>query len=253
MRSRLLMIVLAALLALAGTVAVLAYARQANERAIAGLTTVNVIAAKHTINARTSLAEAEREGWLTTVTLPEKSVPSEALRSTAGFASLVFSATVQAAQLVLRPMLVPAAQSTSTDVLPIPKGMQAITVEMCVAESLTGYITAGSEVSVYGTVPTSLKVSLQRTCQTNHNAVPAGYSSTSLMLPKVLILSVAQAQGTSSGTSSVLADPPSSASSELSTGSVAVTFAVHPGTEADQLIQATEVDLPYLALIPPTH
>ena len=252
MRSRFLVIILAAVLALAGAVAVLAYARQANERAIAGLTTVEVIAAKGTISARTSLAEAEQHGLLTTETLPEKSVPAEAIRSTAGLAGLVFSATVQPAQLVLRPMLVPAAQSTSTDVLPIPKGMQAITVEMCVAESLSGYITAGSDVSVYGTVPTSLKVSLQRTCQTNHNAVPPGYSSTSLMLSKVLVLSVAQAQATSSA-SSVVADPVSSASTQLATGAVAVTFAVHPGTEADQLIQATEVDLPYLALIPPTH
>jgi pilus assembly protein CpaB len=252
-RSRLLMIILAAVLALAGAVAILAYARQANERAIAGLTTVKVIAAKGTVSARTSLAEAEQRGLLTTETLPEKSVPPEAIRSTAGLAGFVFSATVQPAQLVLRPMLVPAAQSTSTDVLPIPKGMQAITVEMCVAESLTGYITAGSDVSVYATSPTSIKVSLQRTCQTNHNAVPPTYSSTVLVLPKVLVLSVQQAPASASSVSSVVADPVNSASTQLTTGAVAVTFAVHPGTEADQLIEATEVELPYLALIPPTH
>lgn len=253
MRTRLLTITLAIVLAVAGAVAVLAYARHANERAIAGLTTVNVIAAKETISARTSLVEAEREGLLTKETLPANSVPTEALRSTAGLAGLVFSATVQPAQLVLRPMLVPPAQNTAANVLPTPKGMVEVTVQMCVAESLVGYLTPGSDVNVYATAPTSLKFNVQRSCQTNHNAVPQGGAVTWLVLPKVLVLSV-QAQGTSSATSSVVADPPSSASSELSTGSVAVTFAVHPGTEADQLIQAADVYLPYLALIPPpTH
>lgn len=254
MRSRLLIIVLAAVLALAGAVAVLAYARQANERAIAGLKTIDVIAAKGTISPRTSLGEAQREGLLTTETLPESSVPGDALRSTAGLSGLVFSATVQPAQLLLRPMLVPATQSTAASVLPIPTGMVAVTVQMCVAESAAGYVTAGSEVMVFQTVPTSLKVSLQRSCQITHNAFPAGGAVTNVVLPRVLVLSVAQAgaQSTSSGTSSVLADPASSASA-LSTGVVAVTFAVHPGTEAEELIQAAQVELPYLALIPPTH
>ena len=256
MRSRLLIIVLAAVLALAGAVAVLAYARQANERAIAGLKTVIVIAAKGTISPRTSLGQAQREGLLTTETLPASSVPGEALRSTAGLSGLVFSATVQPAQLLLRPMLVPASQSTAASVLPIPTGMVAVTVQMCVAESVAGYLTAGSEVMVYQTVPTSLKVSLQQSCQMSHNAFPPGGAVTNVVLPRVLVLSVAQAQAgaqsTSSGTSSVLADPASSASALL-TGAVAVTFAVHPGTEADELIQAAQVELPYLALIPPTH
>jgi Flp pilus assembly protein CpaB len=250
----LLIIVLAAVLALAGTAAVFAYARQANERAIAGLTTEKVFAAKDAINPRTSLAQAQAQGLLTTETLPVSSVPAGALQSTAGLGNLVFSFPVQKAQLLLRPMLVHPTQNTAANVLPTPKGMVDVTVQMCVAESLVGYLTPGSDVNVYATAPTSLKFNVQRSCQTNHNAVPQGGAVTWLVLPRVLVLSVAPAQGTSSATSSVVADPPSSASSELSTGSVAVTFAVHPGTEADQLVQAADVYLPYLALIPPpTH
>jgi len=261
LRTRLLIIVLAGVLALAGTAAVLTYARHANERAIAGLKTEQVIAAKEAIPPRTSLGEAQREGFLTTETLPVNSVPTEAVTSTAGLNALVFNATVQPAQLLLRPMLVPATQSTAANVLSIPAGMVAVTAEMCVGEALAGYLTPGSEVMLYATVPLSTKVTVQRTCQTSHNAVPPDNASTSVVLAKVLVLSVTQAQTSDQGTSSVdstvansVVDPASSSSSSLSSGAVAVTFAVHPGAEADQLITAIQVDLPYLALIsPPTH
>ena len=67
-------IVLAGLLAVAGTLAVVAYAHHANERAIAGLKTVTVITAKDTIAARTSLGVAEKDGLLTHTKIPAESV-----------------------------------------------------------------------------------------------------------------------------------------------------------------------------------
>lgn len=255
MRSRLLIIVLAAVLALAGSVAVLAYARNANQRAIAGLKTVKVIAAKGTIGPRTSLAEANREGLLITVTLPESSVPTQALRSTAGLAAgLVFSSTVQPAQLILRPMLVPATQFTANSVLPLSGTMEAVTILMCAQEAVPGYLAGGSYVTVYATFPLGPSVNLQRTCETNHQALLPSSTRTIPLLERVQVLSVASRQpatlNTPSG-SSVVVDPVNSVAASLAPGTVLVTFAVTQ-SDAIKLIGYSQTDLPYLGLLPST-
>ncbi len=59
MKRRTLTVALAGLLALLGVVAVLAYARQANTRALEGMKAETVLAAKSAIRAGTSLASRE--------------------------------------------------------------------------------------------------------------------------------------------------------------------------------------------------
>jgi pilus assembly protein CpaB len=255
LKRRLLTIVLAAVLAVFGMVAVFAYARQANVRAVNGLKAETVMAARAAIPAGTSLRDAQQANLLTTEKVPVSSLSTEPVQSvTAANAHLVMSANVATGEVLLQNMLVPASSVVSSNSFVIPKGMVAVTVQMCVSEAVAGYLTAGSDVMVYGTVPTTPRVNLQRTCNVNHAAVPPGAASTSVVLQKVLVLSVTQApartQGTSPGNSSVLADP---LSSSLSPGTVSVTFAVTPGAEADQLIQVAQVELPYLALLQPTH
>ncbi len=249
MRSRLLAIVLAAVLALAGAAAVLAYVRQANERAIAGLKTVDVIAAKGTISPRTSLGEAQREGLLTTETLPESSVPGDALRSTAGLSGLVFSATVQPAQLLLRPMLVPATQAAAASVLPIPTGMVAVTVQMCVQEAVADYITAGSDVAVFDTYVTGKASPPGRTCDVAHTGINPALMATRIVLTRASVLAVGvspAATGTSAGSASTVTDPTSTSVS----GSVLVTLAVDQA-DAERLMSIDELGLPYMALLTP--
>ncbi len=248
MRSRLLAIVLAALLAVFGAVAVLAYVRQANNRAVAGLKTVDVIAAKGAISPRTSLGEAQREGLLTTETLPESSVPGDALRSTAGLSGLVFSATVQPAQLLLRPMLVPATQSTAASVLPIPAGMVAVTVQMCVQEAVADYITAGSDVAVFDTWVTKGSQA-SRGCDVAHQGYSPPVMATRIVLTRASVLAVGEspaATGTSAGSNSTVTDPTSSSVN----GSVLVTLAVDQA-DAERLISIDELGLPYMALLTP--
>jgi pilus assembly protein CpaB len=249
LRSRLLAIVLAAVLALAGAAAVLAYARQANERAIAGLKTVDVIAAKGTISPRTSLGEAQRGGLLTTERLPESSVPGDALRSIAGLSGLVFSATVQPGQLLLRPMLVPATQSSAASVLPIPAGMVAVTVQMCVQEAVADYITAGSDVAVFDTYATKGSPP-SRTCDVTHTGISPPLMATRIVLTRASVLAVGAstaATGTPAGSASTVTDPTSSSVN----GSVLVTLAVDQA-DAERLISIDELGLPYMALLTPS-
>ena len=73
MKSRLLTITLAAVLALLGAVAVLAYVRQANNRAVAGQKAETVIVASGAITAGTSLSEAKVKNELAYETVPASS------------------------------------------------------------------------------------------------------------------------------------------------------------------------------------
>jgi pilus assembly protein CpaB len=252
---RLLTIVLAALLAVIGTVAVLEYVHKANVRAIAGLQTENVYYATGTISAGTKLGDALRNGLVATEQLPVKNVISGELTpaTIARLTGQAFDATVQQGQNVMENMLVNPSSVTSAGApSAAPRGDQEVSIQFCASEA--AYVTAGSQVAVYATFPDSLKVTVSRTCDVSHSAVPNGTATTFEVLPKVLVMSVTQAQtgaqSTSSGSSSVVADPISSGlSSALSSGAVLVTFAV-PASDVTQLITDCQVAEPYLALLP---
>jgi pilus assembly protein CpaB len=244
-------IVVAVVLAAVGTVAVLAYVHQANTRAVEGLKVVNVIVAQSAIPSGTPSGQALRDGLLSSQKLPVASVPADAVRSiTPDLAGLVTSAAVQSGQLLLRPMLVAAAQVTGG--VAIPKGMVAVTIQMCLTEAVAGYITAGSEVAVFDTFG-SKSLNVQETCQVSHQAQAVGAVRTAVVLPKVEVLSVgpapSSAQGTSSGSTTTASN--GSASPASSQGAVLVTLAVRQA-DAERLIQLDEAGLPYLALLTPT-
>jgi pilus assembly protein CpaB len=251
LKRRTLTIVLAGMLALLGAVAVLAYARQANNRAVDGLKAETVLAATGPIRAGTSLGTAQREHLLTSEKVPVASLSTEPVRAvTAANTHLVVSATVATGQLLLQNMLASSAAVAPTAAVAIPKGMVAVTVQMCASEAVASYLTAGSDVMVFATVPTSPKVTVQRTCDESHSAVPFGGANTRLVLSGIRVLSVTHAVpssvSTSSGNSALVANP---VSASLSVNAVAVTFAVTPA-QAGQLIEVAQVELPYLALQP---
>lgn len=124
---------LAALLAVLGTVAVLAYVHQANNRAVAGLKTENVLVAKAAIPAGTKAALAVREGLLTRQQFPRESLPADPVQSiSSATGGLVINVEMQPGQMLLRPMLVPATQVTASGGLVVPSGMFAVTVQLCV-------------------------------------------------------------------------------------------------------------------------
>ena len=114
MKRRVLTVALAMLLAVLGTGGVLAYVSQANNRALAGQKAVSVLVAGKLIPSGTTVAAALRDGLLTSQKLPAAALPSDAMSSIPPrLSALVLSAAVQQGQLLLRPMLVTAAQVTS--------------------------------------------------------------------------------------------------------------------------------------------
>jgi pilus assembly protein CpaB len=248
MKRRLLIIVLALILAAVGTSGVIAYVRGANARAIAGMKAVSVLVAQKKIASGTTAGAAMRGGLLASQTLPASSVPADALSAiTPDLSSLVLSADVQPGQLVLRPMLVTAAQTTSG--LAIPPGMMALTLAFCLPEDVAGAVQAGSEVAVFDTVGfnTGSPISGAPGCAGAHTQT-GGTIKTRVVLQRVSVLSVGTGgPGGTSSTSATSTLSGSSSGSASQTGTL-VTLAVTQA-QAEQLIQMTETGLPYLALL----
>jgi pilus assembly protein CpaB len=244
MKRRLLIIVLALILAAVGTTGVLSYVRGADARAIAGMKAVSVLVAQKKITSGTSAGSALHSGLLASQTLPASSVPSNALSAITGdLSSLVLSADLQPGQLLLRPMLVTPAQTTSG--LAIPPGMMALTLAFCLPEVVAGAVQAGSQVAVFDTVGNAT-ISAQPGCSGSHGEV-TGNIKTRVVLTRVEVLSVGTASSTGTAGAST-ASAPAGGSSTSSGGGTLVTLAVTQA-QAEQLIQMTETGMPYLALL----
>jgi pilus assembly protein CpaB len=247
MKRRLLIIVLALILAAVGTSGVLTYVKGANARAIAGMKAVSVLIAAKTVPSGTTAGAALHDGLLTSQTLPASSVPADALSAIpSALSSLVLSADLESGQVLLRPMLVTATQTTSG--LAIPPGQMALTLSFCLPEAVAGAVQAGSQVAVFDTVATS-GITAQPGCSGAHAEIP-GSIKTRVVLTRVDVLSVGQAAPASSGTSAS-ASSLSANSSTSSQGSSLVTLAVTQA-QAEQLVQMTETGMPYLALLTST-
>jgi len=244
-------VTVAALLAVLGIVAVLAYVQKANQRAVQGMKAEYVLVAKQAIPSGTVVEQAYRGGLLTREQLPASSVPVDAVHTVAAdISKLVTSAAIQPGQLLLREMLVPARQVTGA--IAIPSGKVAVSVEVCLAAAVAGYVKPGSFVAVFDTYGSgkSQSQNLQQTCQGTHQAANAGTVFTRMVLPSVQVLSVTAApppQGSTSTTGTVVGG---GASSSAIQGAVFVTLAASQ-KDAEKLILMSEAGLPYFALTTP--
>lgn len=249
MKRRLLIIALALVLAAVGTTGVLSYVRGADARAIAGMKAVSVLVAQKRIITGTTAGSAMHSGLLASQTLPASAVPADALSTITGAESgLVLSADLQPGQLLLRPMLVTPAQTTSG--LAIPQGQMALTLSFCLPEAVAGAVQAGSEVAVFDTVGfnTVSPITGQPGCAGAHTQT-GGTIKTRVVLTRATVLSVGVSSGGSTGTSTSTTSTATGSSSTSSSGSgTLVTLAVTQA-QAEQLIQMTETGLPYLALL----
>jgi pilus assembly protein CpaB len=254
-KHRVLTVVLAVLLAVAGTVGVLAYVHKADQRALQGMRAVSVLVAQSQIPAGTSANAALQTGSLHSETLPASSVPLNAVHAiTPALGSLVTSTRVASGQVLLRPMLVTATQATGG--VALPSGMVAVSVALCLPEAVAENIGPGSEVEWLDTFASRAQLSAQPNCQGPHQQQANGAAHTRVVLPKVEVLSVGPAAGAGHATSSTntavfsrsATDGPSTSPSLANVNNVVVTFAVTPA-DALRVVQITETGLPYLALL----
>ncbi len=245
-------IALAAVLAAVGAGAVLTYVRQANNRALSGLKTETVLEAKAGIPAGTSLLNAQKQGWLEKVQIPQGTLSAVPVRSVnSGNQNLVVSAAVASGQLLLAQMLGTTTSYVANGGISIPPGLEAVTIQVCLSQAVAGYVTASSYVSVFDTYPVSTpkskgSLNVQETCDVSHQIQASGTIATRIVLPHALVLSVGQSlasQGTSAGIGVA-----ASSSAANSNGAVLVTLAVNQN-DAERLINIDEVGLPYMSLL----
>lgn len=243
MKRRALTIALAVLLAVLGTVGVLAYVNKANARALAGQQAVTVLIARQVISAGTSAAAAQAQGLLGTERLPSASVPADALSAISpAISALVTDADVQPGQLLLRAMLVTSVPSASG--LAIPHGMLAVALQFCVPEAVAGNLHSGSQVAVFQTTADgNANINGQAACGGSHTFASSQNFRTSLVLPKVTVLTVGQGTGAQNGSTS---SSSSSSGSGQNTGLITVAVSQ---ADASKLIALSENGLPYLALL----
>jgi pilus assembly protein CpaB len=250
LKSRVLTIVVALVLAVLGTGGVLVYVHGADSRAVAGMKAVTVLVAQQRIPGGTSAADAQQAGLLGSETLPAKSVPQNALKSlSAGLGSLVMSTDVQPGQVLLRPMLVTAAEVKSG--LAIPQGMVAVSIQVCLVQAVAGNIQAGSDVAVFTTVATK-SIHIQQDCGGNHQSQTVGAVYTRNVIPRAVVVAVGAAasqQATQTGIGQAASNNASGQGGQ--NGATMVTLAVSQA-DAERLITLQQASLPYLALLTTT-
>jgi pilus assembly protein CpaB len=240
LKRRIVAVTVAALLAVLGIVAVLAYVGKANQRAIAGIKPASVLVAKQAIPAGTPVSQART--LLTSHQIPAYLAPSDAVRSISqDLSNLVTSVNIPQGQMLLREMLVDKSQRTGALVL--PPGDMAVTLQLCLAGDVGGYVKPGNKVAVYDTYSSGTNQNLQVSCNGGHQAQSNVF--TRMLIPSVSVLSVTPApspQASSSGSTTL----PGSAAAALQ-GVVYVTLAATP-QQVKLLTLVNEAGIPSLAL-----
>jgi pilus assembly protein CpaB len=242
---RILTIIVAIVLAVIGTGAVMIYVKKADQRALAGQKAVSVLVATQQVPAGTTAGAALRDGYLQAQNLPSESVPTDAVRSIGpAISGLVLSGNLPSGQLLLRPMLV--TKTVAATGLAIPTGKVALTVQMCLQKAVAGYVRPGSQIAVFNT---SFKGK-----QGTGDSWQSGVTNihTRLVLTNVPVLAVGSAStGTTSATTTttgVFSQSNSSSTSSSASTTLMVTVAVSQA-DAERLIHLAEAGIPYMALV----
>lgn len=250
-KRRSLLVVLSVLLALVGAVSVFAYVRGADARALAGSKPTSVLVVVKRIPAGTTVAATKAGGYLRTETVPSTARPADAetvLADPSG--KQIALADVPAGQILLRGMF--DIKTPSTGGLVIPAGKMAVSVALSTSAAVDSNVKAGSEVAVFDTYLTTDDVPGVVDGTDKPGAMPqpgtkAEDWATKLLVPRVQVLAVSS--GDSSGGSG--GGSGGAAAAVSGTGGTTVTLAVDQD-EAQRLIQVTQSDHLYLALLTPT-
>jgi pilus assembly protein CpaB len=230
MTRRILAILVAVVLAGLGTVGVLVYALNADQRATSRLTdAARVAIATKRIPAGTSGARIRVENLVRFENVPKASAPSDALSTIgADLDALVVTSNVQPGQLLLRAMF--GEQNTAASGLSLPDGTMAITVETSVPEQVAGYVQVGSQITLFLTYE-----------PVRGDGRATGLTRTRILLPRTEVVAV--------GTYTPPRDTTiGSQNAPARTGALLITVAVNQ-IEAERLVEAVRTGKLYIGLL----
>jgi pilus assembly protein CpaB len=249
MNRRLIPLVVAVVLALVGTTAVLVYVRSADERAIAGKQAVTVLVAKQLIPAGTTGEQVRSPDYTEKIRLPAETVPPDVLGSVpAELDRLVVTADIQPKQLVFRGAF--GEKASVGGGLALPKGKMAVSVQLPVPAQVANFVRPGSKVAIFGSF----------TMRSDTQRVPAGdglarrpeaNQATRLLLSGVEVLAIG-VYGLDGTTAAPKPDPATngaagSENQQSSGDMLTVTVAVNQA-DAQRLVHSAQTSSLYLAL-----
>jgi pilus assembly protein CpaB len=233
MNRRVLGILLAVVLAVIGTGAVLVYVNLAQDRVADGQKAVRVLVASARIPAGTSGERIRTAELVEEIVMPATSVPQDALSVVdAELDELVVTADVQPRQLVLRGQF--DAPTKLSGGIAVPDKMLGVSVKLEVEEEVGGFIRPGSQVAIFGTYKVADKAFKDQTGEDNER--------TQLLLPRTEVLAVG-AYGEDGVTSG---DP--AADGETGQVTLIVTVSVDQ-SDAERLIHSARIGELYAALL----
>ena len=245
MTRRIIGVVLAIVLAILGTGAVLLYVSSARNTVAAGQRAVHILVAKARIPAGTSGDRIRAQGLVQDLVVPASTVPDDALSQLPGeLDKLVITADVQARQVLLRGMF---GQPTKlSGGLDIPEGTIAVSVAINVNQQVGGFVRPGSQIAIFDTYPADVQDKVSGAA-TGANA--GGNRVTRVLLPRVEVIAVGTF-GTDGVTSNQVQQNGDKANGQQqsSGGQIVVTVAVTQA-DAERLIHATSTGTLYFALL----
>ena len=238
MNRRIVLVAVAVVLALFGTLAVYSYTQNADQRAVAGSKAAQVLIAVKQVPAGTTWGDAVKGGYMKQENMPAASTPDSALTSST--TSTVQTTEVAASdigpgQIVLRQMF--GAKVAATGVLAIPKGKIAITVAMANDADVAGFVVPQSEVALFLTTSVVRPAGTKTTSDTFGTSLQV----TRILLPRVSVIATSQAAPTDLGGTKA-------ASSNNSSGSVLITLALTQ-EEAERVIEGRTIGQLYMGLL----
>ncbi|MEP7053638.1 MAG: Flp pilus assembly protein CpaB [Actinomycetota bacterium] len=152
MTRRIVLFIVALLLATLGMLAVLVYVRDADSRAVAANSPVTVVVAKSEIAEGTTVEEALSKGDLATQEFAASAVPSEAARTTSEFSGQALT-TIYKGQIVA-PTLFGSPPAAPLK-FPIPAGKMALAIQVSDAQHVGQFLEPGAHVAVFDTFTSS--------------------------------------------------------------------------------------------------
>jgi pilus assembly protein CpaB len=242
MTRRIIGVLLAIVLAIIGTGAVLLYVRTASNTVAAGQKAVHILVAKARIPAGTTGERIRSQGLVEDVVMPAASVPDDALSQVPGdLDKLVVTADVQARQILLRGMFGQATRLSGG--LDIPEGMVAVSVAINISQQVGGFVRPGSQIAVFDTfkADTSGRVS-------SGNTGTGGNRATRVLLPRVEVIAVGTFGSDGVTANQVQQNGDQTSTAKSTGGQIVVTVAVTQN-DAERLIHATQTGQLYFALL----
>ncbi|MDQ0075014.1 Flp pilus assembly protein CpaB [Arthrobacter oryzae] len=227
MKIRLLGGLAALLLAIVGSVLMFNYAQAADNRAQQGLQPVEVLVVQKAVTAGTPVSQLSESLKLTT--LPRTAVPADAVKSISEFSGKVTAVALQPGEQLLEARLVDPNALATPGTVPVPAGMEEISVLLEPQRVIGGRLAAGDTVGVYISYKLDEKAGADAPVS---NDLKGFKEFTQKSFHKVLVTSVQQAPPEASKDST-------STSPALPSGSVYVTLA-REDADASEIIFGAE-------------